>query len=204
MKTFQDKWAAFRSEILSWIATACFILRWTESVRHYLNSLLPLYPSRWTFCCRKKMILPYSLQNTQWLTIILSVVNPYLNLRAYITGPLLHLSNSIYRGIIVRNVSRKSDFGSFFKVWEAFWSEKTGVTCLDIWLYFFVSFVLMAFSVTPIICMFYLFCMCLGNIFSNYFFNCFYFLFKLTFLKPTGFYSSSISSSIEMVLLMQV
>lgn len=81
----------------------------------------PSVPQQMDFLLQKtKMILPYSLQNTQWLTIILSVVNPYLNLRAYITGPLLHLSNSIYRGIIVRNVSRKSDFGSFFKVWEAF------------------------------------------------------------------------------------
>lgn len=151
------------------------------------------------------MILPYSLQNTQWLTIILSVVNPYLNLRAYISGPLLHLSNTIYRGIIVRNVARKSDFGSFFKVWEAFWSEKTGVTYLDIWLDFFCFIcpdgILSDTNYMHVLSLLY--------VFRKYFFQLFFqllllFFFKLAFLKPTGFYNSSISSSIEMVLLMQV
>ena len=136
----------------------------------------PSVPQQMDFLLWKtKMILPHSSQNTQWLTIILSVVNPSLHLRVYVIGPWLHLSNTIYRGVTVRNVSAKSDFGSFCKIWEALWSVEKGVTCLDICLYFFLSFVLMALSVTPIICMFYLFCISLGNNFSNYFFNCFYF-----------------------------
>lgn len=85
----------------------------------------PSVPQQTDFLLWKtKMILPYSLQNIQWLTIIPSVVNPYLNLRAYIIGALLHLSRTIYRGVTARNVSAKSDFGSFWKVWEAFWSEE--------------------------------------------------------------------------------
>lgn len=80
-------------------------------------------------------------------------------------------------------------FGKHFEV------KKTGVTYLDIWLDFFLFIcpdgILSDTNYMHVLSLLYVF----KKYFSNYFSIAFTFFFLSSFLKPTGFYNSSISSS---------